>query len=95
METVERMEKFCFPVFVLVSYIMIKTHNDDVQCEDCARADTGFISTLNTVCVGGEDVSEEAEKAEYVWQPPRCLQCALCVCQHSRVHCSHLHTKSA
>ncbi len=34
------------------------------------------------------------EKAECVWQPPRCLHCALCYWQHSRVQYSHFTHKN-
>ncbi len=82
--------------FVVVNSacVMIRTHNEDMECNDCVRAVAGFISRLCSLTqsrCAGEDVPVRwLVKAECVWQPPRCLQW-----QHSRVHCSHFtHTNS-
>lgn len=71
--------KFCF--WRILACIMIRTHDEEMECKDCARAGTGFISSLCTVhmcrrwrCASDEDVWVRwLEKC--VLQPPRCLQC--------------------
>lgn len=69
--------------------IVIWTHNEEMECDNCEIAVPGFISRHYTVHTGDDDVLMKC-----VWQPPCCLQWAWCTWQNSCVHWCNLYTKN-